>query len=499
MNDVLDSVEVDIQDLGVSRIGDYRVLGHWATGSVSHIYVARHEHDPKRLYALKVPRTQNAIYAVEEGVRFRGGPPGQSPPHAHTISPREILDRNGRLYMVTDFINGELLSRVLGVRSGEPWPPSLAIMIALHVAKSLAYLHAHKTEGEAQVHGEVCPANITLGYDGRARLLDAAIVGTQRRGFDTRYAAPEVAAELPNLDARCDIYSLGLVLWEMLTGHAAVNGRSPTELRAAALESRIVAPSTVGAHCDEPIDTVVMTALSNERDERYPSAQGFVDALDGQLARIAPKRDLEADMREVLQRVFPLGASKLPRLIQRWDMEPEGHRLGRPEGPLNAIRDALAAQRAAFEGAPAPPIALEKPAFVAPDPVTTIAPDEGPTGTSRRRVILGLLGVAGAAAGLALALKGGAGPTTATLHITSDPEGATVEIDGQNRGRTPLVVRGLEPSTEYIVEISKTGFEPQVRSIRADARGQVPKLDILLKVPSKTAKPGDDNFKDNPY
>lgn len=498
MTDFLDSVEVDVQDLGVSRIGDYRVLGHWATGLVSHIYVARHEDDPKRLYALKVPRTQHAVYAVEGGVRLRGGAPGKEAPHPHTISPREVLDRNGRLYMVTDFVNGELLSRVLAARSGEPWPPSLALMVALHVAKSLAHIHTQKTDGAFQSHEEVCPANITLGYDGRARLLDAAIVGSQRRGFDARYAAPEVAAELPDLDARCDVYSLGLVLWEMLTGHAAVNGLSATELRAAALEGRISAPSAAGAHCDEAIDTMVMTALNNERDERYPSAQGFLDALAGHLARIAPKRDPEADMREVLQRVFPLGASKLPRLIQRWNQDPEGHRLHRPEGPLSAIQEALRAQGGATS-TPAVAALAVTPTAVAPTPAEPSVDVEGAPANPKRRVVLGLLAVGGAAAAVGLALFEGDADVEGTLHIATDPEGATVEIDGQNQGRTPLIVPGLQPSTDYLVEISKTGFEPQTRRIRLDARGQVPKLNVVLKVLSQPKPNGKDTFKDNPY
>lgn len=496
---------------GTSRIGDYQVLGHWTSGSVSHVYVARRDGEPdsSRLYALKVPRTEYAIYAANESVFFRGENRGPQIVHPHTISTREVLDRDGRLYMVTDFVNGELLSRVLEARRGEPWPPSLAIMIAQHIARSLIFIHESQPAESFRPHAELSPANVSLGYDGRARLIDCAIIGKRRQFKEVRHLAPEQAAELPDLDARCDIYGLGLVLWEMLVGQPALTGRDDTEIRASALEGRIQAPSQRGAHCDAGVDEVVMQALAVERDHRPSTARAFEASLSALLDRIAPKRDLEADLREVLQRVFPRGASRLPRLVQRWSQPRDARLLHRRDGPLAAIRQAMGVHRQSarqpFMELDATIEALSQGLPVLTGDLArapTMTVDLAPKRLPRRALLSGALLVTAGGAAAAWRLANPPGISVrpqGSLRVVTSPPGAEVSIDGQVVGQTPLSLDGLPVDGSQQVLIVKPGFAPVRRELKFSGEGGRRGWDLeLQRLPEADEGPGED-FKDNPY
>lgn len=493
-----------------SRIGAYRLLGHWASGEVSHVYVARREGDPSgRLFAVKVARTAHAIYAAREGVFLRGAKQAPEAVHPHTVSTREVLDRNGRLYMVTDFVNAELLTRVIEARAGAPWPVPLALTVGLHVARALEFVHGSQT-GTPSPHGEVGPRNVQLGYDGRARLLDSTLVGTARRRRESRHIAPEQAAQMPDIDVRVDVYGVGLLVWELLTGRPAHEGRDETTLRAAALEGRIPAPSRAGAASDPAVDALVLEALSVERELRPASAAALARRLEVELARLGAGQDVEAELRELMRGAFPLGASRLPRLLERWAEPPDRVGLMRPGGPLAAIQDALGAGHGAeadpFEEIDAalealtrdlPPV--DSGAGLPPEspPPEAPSPPEAPAAPPPRRgwllaaavVLLGGLGVF-------LLRAGSSGPPPpGRLRIVTQPPGAEVRVGGEARGQTPLRI-DVPVGQPQRVEIRKEGFMPVARDIAFEAPGERG-WDLELK-PADVAPP-DEAFKGNPY
>lgn len=489
-----------------SRIGAYEVLGHWASGAVSHIYVARKtgDSDASRLYALKVPRTAHAIYAANEGIFLRGAERGPEVRDPYTISTRDVLDRNGRLYMVTDFVHGELLSQVLSARPGVRWPVSLALQVGLHIARALVFVHGCQ-EGDVRPHGEVGPVNISLGYDGRARLLDSAIIGTQRRLDLNRHLAPEQAAELPDVDPRVDVYGVGLVIWEMLVGRPALVGRNETEIRAAALEGRIDPPSAHGSPTDASVDEVVMRALSVEREQRFCSATKLAEALEAELSRLSPDRDLDADLREALRRIFPRGASRLSRELSRWSQPPDRAMLMRADGPMAAINAALQSRRTSEEPSFVDfDAALEDLARALP-PVTDTSPSmpaavvPAPAPKPSRRPLL--LALIAAVAGLALAaffVTPSPPAPHGSLRIVTEPPGATVQVDRRPVGRTPLLVGDLKVGVHHSITIRREGFAPVEREVRFDKGGERG-WDLELKPIEAPAEGADDAFKDNPY
>jgi hypothetical protein len=524
------------------RIGDYRVLGHWSTGQVSHVYLARKLGEPEagRLFALKVPRPQFALYAADQPA-YRPGALGR-PPHPNTLATREVLDQNGRLYMVTDFAHGETLESALLARQGATWPVATALQVALHITRALEFLH-----GRTPLHGEVCPSNVTVGYDGVARLFDSGLSGREQRPVQARYLSPEQAAELSDLDARVDVHGVGLILWELLTGQPALQGSSPTELRAAVLSGAVQPPSARGAVCDPSVDELVMTALSVERGQRHPSAAALAEALEAELLRLDPGAGPHL-VSALMEATFPAHVDRLERLLALWTAPPNPSALTRPDGPLAAIKEALAHRRrpAPERGVELdatlqalahslPPLSPEYPGVGAQpedgwrggpgaesDEFAELEPS-GPSDTSfpsaseaafrapdpapaRRRVLLlaaAALAALGVGAGVLLTRPPEPLPQ-GRLRITTRPPGAEVLIDGEAMGTTPITIPGLTAGPEHRVQLTLPGHTGVERAVRLEG-GQTRSLslDLVPTEPADVPEPppgdGDEAFKDNPY
>ena len=328
------------------------MLGHWTSGWASHVYLARRT-DPEdaRLYALKVPRTEHAVYAASQSLSMQGALPLQTN-HPNVIATRELIDRHGRLYMVTDFVHGELLKKILKTNNGPLMPP-LAASIVRDLARAVDFIHSRRTAGITS-HRELFPGNVMLSYDGSVKLLDSGMASVLPRPQVEQYMAPEEAAELPDIDLRVDIHSLGLMLWELLTGRIAQEGSNLIEIKAASLGGRIAPPSRAGSTCGADLDAVVMKAMAVDREERHASAAELASILDGYLALVAPGYDPSREIRSMLSALFPTRFQKLSRLLDRWengDEEPTAAGLDRPSSPLRAIEDAFRSRHTSLTSA----------------------------------------------------------------------------------------------------------------------------------------------------
>ncbi len=183
---------------------------------------------------------------------------------------------DGEPFIAQEFIEGRNLAQLLSAARGvgEAVSPLLAAHIAHEVARALAY--AHETFG-GLVHRDVAPENIMVTFSGRVQLID---FGIARRGADPSltkpgivvgrysYTAPEVLAGRP-ADGRADIYSLGVVLWQLLTG------RPPSYEEAQAAPP----PSTLNVAVPGDLDAIVLRAIASEPDRRFSSADDFRGAL----------------------------------------------------------------------------------------------------------------------------------------------------------------------------------------------------------------------------
>ena len=185
-------------------------------------------------------------------------------------------------YIVMEFIEGRTLADYLS--SGKTLPPMQAAQIAQDIAEALAVAHA-----QGVIHRDIKPANIMVTRDGKVLVMDfgiarlisgpetapqtSAVLGT------ASYLSPE-QAQGQSVDARSDIYALGVVLYEMLTGRPPFTGDSPMAIAYKQVNATPEAPSSVNHDVPPELDAVVMRALSKNPANRYQTGKEFADDLE---------------------------------------------------------------------------------------------------------------------------------------------------------------------------------------------------------------------------
>ncbi len=224
--------------------------------------------------------------------------------HANIAQVFEVGRVGDEYFLALEHIHGRDLRRTVSLLadSGRGMPPDLALFIAREVANALAYAHRRVDEhgdGLGLVHCDISPPNVMMSFDGEVKIIDfgiaksalAAMDDDSKRGFGKfGYMAPEQLIRGREVEARTDIYALGTVLFEMLTGARLYEiGESP-DYRALA---KMVAKGQHPLPSDHdsnlaPFDELVRRALRPNVDDRYKTAAEFRDAIQRQLVELNP-------------------------------------------------------------------------------------------------------------------------------------------------------------------------------------------------------------------
>jgi serine/threonine protein kinase len=209
--------------------------------------------------------------------------------HALVIPVLDVISFDGELVLVMDYVPGVTLSTL--ERQWSPLPPSIAVAVACDVLRALHAGHrATSPSGELLelVHGSLSPRDILVGTDGRARVLDFALAEDTGRTLVERvernrgYLAPEQVFDR-RLDARTDVFTMGVVLWESLTGYALLAGDDPVERLLKLMTVGCDPVSRFNAEVPPELDAVIARALAPSPEDRFQSAAEFATALSGTL------------------------------------------------------------------------------------------------------------------------------------------------------------------------------------------------------------------------
>ena len=268
-------------------LSHYRVVARLGAGGMGEVYLAEDLRLGRKL-ALKIV---SARFAQDEDRlrRFQWEARSVSAlNHPNVITIYDIGEADGRHFIATEFIDGETLrARV----SAGPLPPALALDLLVQAARGLEAAHALGI-----VHRDIKPENVMIRRDGLVKVLDFGLaklvsddspVNADVTGaFETlkgeilgtvAYMSPEQARGLL-VDARSDVFSLGVVFYEMLSGSPPFLGETPMDTVAAVLNSE---PASLrhlpGAGA--ALDCAVRQALEKDRDRRWPSTGSFADAV----------------------------------------------------------------------------------------------------------------------------------------------------------------------------------------------------------------------------
>ena len=250
-------------------------------------------------------------------------------------------------YIALEFLSGQTLQSIFDVLAVKPQ----ALMHERHqfivsrIVASLAQgLHAaHNLKGDdglslEVVHRDVTPHNLFLLYDGMVKVTDFGVARARSRIHHTAdgalkgklaYMAPEQISRR-TLDRRADVFALGVVLWEMLTGRRLFDYKSEAETLTAVCSGGVPAPSRYQSRISPQLDAIVLRALSVRETERYQTAREFSGALETFMARSADTVPL-VDLIDWLAELFP-GAEADAEAVQRKVLEtaPSSSELDRP-------------------------------------------------------------------------------------------------------------------------------------------------------------------------
>ncbi len=240
--------------------------------------------------------------------------------HPGIVQVHDVGKLGSRYWIAMDYVAGRDLRTLLDrLRARGGWvSPGVAAHVAARVADALDHAHRKRAADGSElrvVHRDVSPANVLVGFDGSVRVIDFGIAEAELRGRGRGrgrgaalrgkfgYMSPEMVRGLP-LDRRSDVFGIGVVLHEMLSGSRLFTGPSELAVMEKVRSAQVRPPSASNAAVPRALDQVVLRALAREPEARFAWASELRDAL-APIARAAdPKGDARA-LAAAMARAFP--------------------------------------------------------------------------------------------------------------------------------------------------------------------------------------------------
>ena len=269
-------------------VGPYRVLERLGSGGMGDVYLAE---DPRLDRKVALKRPSDAWLAAPDARQrlLREARAAARLSHPHIAAVHDVLDVDGRPYIVMEYVAGETLSACL--RHGR-LPIDRAVEIGLEIAEAVAEAHAHGV-----LHRDLKPGNIALTLDGRVKVLDFGLARLGRVGPNAAerpsdaslatpgaflgtpgYAAPEQLAG-GAVDERADVFAIGAILFEAITGRPAFSGPDSLAVAMATVSTTVPRVASLNPAAPLELDALVARALDKTPGGRYPSALEVAAAL----------------------------------------------------------------------------------------------------------------------------------------------------------------------------------------------------------------------------
>ncbi|MGE0788579.1 MAG: serine/threonine protein kinase [Sandaracinaceae bacterium] len=275
-----------------AQCGPYELLVRIGKGGMASVYLARRSDDERSepaLFALKVlhPHLGNESEFVD--MLMDEAKIASKLRHPNAVSTLEIGRDGDRYFMVMDYVEGVALDRLLR-RSLEERRPELIVPLAIDALEGLHAAHLLTDDlGRPLelVHRDVTPGNLIVGTDGVGRIADFGVAKARARITKTNpgvvkgkagYIAPEVILGR-DIDGRADVFSMGVLLWNALTGQTLFDTEDLASSLTALLKRDVPPPSTVGLMPPPIFDAPILGALHRDPKLRHESAAEMADAL----------------------------------------------------------------------------------------------------------------------------------------------------------------------------------------------------------------------------
>jgi len=507
------------------RFGHYELFDRFAVGDMAELYLGRAHGEQGFEKPVAIKRILPHLAADERFVKMllTEARIHASLSHKNIVQIHDLgISAEGEYFIVLEYVDGRDLGELLGVlrksSSDDGLPRRLDDAVALYIMGELGEgVHfAHELRGPdgrptGLVHRDISPDNVLLSYAGEVKLSD---FGVAKRRTDNSvvsslkgnlaYMSPEQARGAA-LDRRSDIYSLGAVLFEMLTGFRLRDSTNQAETWRQVASGLVFSPQQRRPDLPPPLARLIADSLAPDPRDRFPDARAFADACRAALDLVPRPASGEAtELKLLLRTLLPTGSVSQPRPAAKvirlapdlWADEtvPEseirtqaeaakraGTAQGAAGGPAQAGRSplpSLASAQSRVLVAP-PQLINRRPTLPTPYGRAAALMTPGLTPVAKRRRLLApvLVVLVSVLAAAALLVHIAVVPLPvaavwlqpATLVIDSLPPGAGVVLDGRKLDSpTPVRVPVKRDLAVHAVDLHKDGFLPVSRPIRYD-------------------------------
>ena len=383
-------------------LGRYQILKHLAQGGMADVLLARtrgiegfERHVVIKRIRAEQARDERYVTMFLDEARLAA-----TLHHHNVVQVNDIGEQDGEYFFAMEYVHGEDVRALLMRLSSRGEQVPLEHVITIITAAAAGLHHAHEQRGPDRtplgiVHRDVSPANILIGYDGGVKVADFGIAKAAHRTVETRsgtlkgkvaYMSPEQCVG-EAVDRRSDVFSLGIVLYELATVRRLFKGDNDFLTMTSIVLGHIPAPSKFRPDLPPELEDIILKALGNKPGERYASADEMRLALE-QLAAKLGLRTSSTTLADYVKQQF--GERPEPWLVEEEpdcevSIDFDGSASGIVQAPLDAVLGMVVSE-ASSEATPAPIARARRRAITAgqaPEWITARAATEAATEIER--------------------------------------------------------------------------------------------------------------------
>jgi tRNA A-37 threonylcarbamoyl transferase component Bud32 len=295
VNDLPDNRQHTMRGLSPgTRLGRYTVVRRIGSGGMAELYLGRLD-GPEgfcKPVALKLMHPHLSDDKHFAQMFLKEARIAAALEHPAIVQVLDVGEFGGEYFMALEYVHGKDLRKLLSDLKGTPMPLGAALRVVLEIGRALHYAHRLRDPGGRAlgiVHRDVSPSNVLLSFQGLVKLADFGVAKMAERSNATAsgslkgklgYMSPEQCLQ-EQVDARSDVFSLGVVLYESTTGRRAFRAEQPVAVMNRVIDGEWVAPVKFVPDYPPALHDILARALEVDVDKRWPSAEALCEALEG--------------------------------------------------------------------------------------------------------------------------------------------------------------------------------------------------------------------------